>query len=65
MAMGGRRKLCQRIRTEIVPTETGVKVTQRSDDPATMAALQLHALEVSDLAERGMRSVHDAMMARN
>jgi len=52
------------IRTEIEPTETGVRVTQRSDDPATVAALQLHAAEVSDMALRGMRAVHEALMQR-
>ncbi|MFN3292773.1 MAG: hypothetical protein ACK4S2_06730 [Gemmobacter sp.] len=50
------------IRTGIVPTETGVRVTQRSDDAATVAALQTHAAEVSDMAARGMQSVHARMM---
>lgn len=50
------------IRTEIVPTETGVRVIQRSDDPATVAALQTHAAEVSDMASRGMQAVHERMM---
>lgn len=50
------------IRTEIVPTETGVRVTQRSDDAATVAALQTHAAEVSDLAAQGMQAVHARMM---
>ena len=52
------------IRTEIEATETGVRVTQRSDDPATVAALQTHAAEVSDMAARGMQAVHEAMMKR-
>lgn len=52
------------IRSEIEPTATGVKVTQRSDDPETVAALQRHAAEVSDLAARGMAAVHDSMMGR-
>jgi hypothetical protein len=52
------------IRTEIEPTETGVRVIQRSDDPATVAALQTHAAEVSDMAARGMQAVHEAMMKR-
>jgi hypothetical protein len=52
------------IRTEMTATETGIRVIQRSDDPATVVALQTHAAEVSDMAARGMQAVHDAMMKR-
>jgi hypothetical protein len=52
------------IRTEIEPTETGIRVVQRSGDPATVAALQTHAAEVSDMAARGMQAVHEQMMRR-
>lgn len=52
------------IRTEIEPTETGIRVVQRSGDPATVAALQTHAAEVSDMAARGMQAVHEQMMNR-
>jgi hypothetical protein len=52
------------IRTEIEPTETGIRVVQRSGDPATVAALQTHAAEVSDMAARGMQAVHEQMMSR-
>lgn len=50
------------IATEIETTETGVVVTQTSDDPEVVAALQLHAAEVSDMAARGMMAVHERMM---
>lgn len=51
-----------RISTQLEPTETGIVVIQTSDDPATAAALQTHAAEVSDMAARGMRPVHERMM---
>jgi hypothetical protein len=47
------------------PTETGIIVTQTSDDAETVAALQKHAAEVSDLATRGIVSAQEAMMARH
>lgn len=50
--------------TTIEPTDLGVAVVQTSDDPEMVAALQTHAAEVSDLAARGMESVHEAMMKR-
>ncbi|WP_417669548.1 hypothetical protein [Roseibium sp.] len=54
-----------RISTEIEATDTGVLVTQTSDDAEVVAALQTHAAEVSDMAARGMQAVHEAMMLRN
>jgi len=42
--------------------ENGVIVTQTSDNGDVVAALQKHASEVSDLAERGMVAVHEQMM---
>jgi hypothetical protein len=51
------------IETTLEPTANGIIVIQTSNDPETVAALQKHAAEVSDLAERGMASVHDAMMS--
>ncbi|WP_156209831.1 hypothetical protein [Pseudorhodobacter wandonensis] len=51
--------------TEMEPTETGIIVTQTSDDAETVAALQKHAAEVSDLAARGIVSAQEAMMARH
>jgi hypothetical protein len=52
------------IATDMDPTETGIIVTQTSDDAETVAALQKHAGEVSDLAARGIVSAQEAMMAR-
>ncbi|MDF1854683.1 hypothetical protein [Pseudooceanicola sp.] len=53
-----------RITTEIDVTDLGIVVVQTSDDPDVVAALQKHAGEVSDMANRGMAAVHDMMMAR-
>ncbi|MGI3184539.1 hypothetical protein [Nioella aestuarii] len=47
---------------EIEVTEMGIVVTQTSDDPELVAALQTHAAEVSDMAARGMQAVHERMM---
>lgn len=52
------------ISTEIETTDSGIWVTQTSDDPEVVAALQKHAGEVSDMAARGMQAVHEMMMAR-
>jgi hypothetical protein len=52
------------ITTEIDTTDDGIIVTQTSDDAETVAALQKHAAEVSDLAARGMQSVHESMSQR-
>jgi len=53
-----------RIATEIELTDKGIVVVQTSDDPEVVAALQTHAGEVSDMADRGMEAVHKAMMKR-
>jgi hypothetical protein len=45
-------------------TDAGIVVVQTSADPDLVAALHLHAAEVSDMAERGMAAVHDMMMQR-
>jgi hypothetical protein len=42
--------------------EKGVVVVQTSTDPTTVKALQDHAAEVSELAQRGMVAAHEAMM---
>jgi hypothetical protein len=52
------------IATEIEATETGIAVTQTSDDPEVVAALQRHASEVTDMVARGMQAVHDRMMVQ-
>jgi len=51
-----------KIRTGIESTVKGIVVVQTSSDPATVAALQQHAAEVSDMAARGMPAMRDAMM---
>lgn len=43
-----------KIRTTVETTEKGAVVTQVSDDPKVVAALQAHAVEVSELARDGM-----------
>ncbi|SNT19747.1 hypothetical protein [Antarctobacter heliothermus] len=52
------------ITTEIEITEAGIVVTQTSDVPELVDALQVHAAEVSDMAARGMAAVHEMMMRR-
>ena len=44
------------IETRIDVTDAGIVVVQTSDDPEIVAALQLHAGEVSDMADRGMQA---------
>ena len=53
------------IETDIDVTDEGIVVTQTSDDPELVAALQKHAAEVSAMAERGMEAVHEMMMGGN
>jgi hypothetical protein len=59
-----------KIKTKVETTDKGSIVTQTSSDAAVVAALQAHAVEVSDLAREGrvamMRSARAAMgmMAR-
>jgi len=50
------------LENEIEMSEAGIVVTQTSDDPELVAALHIHAAEVSDMAARGMQSVHERMM---
>ena len=51
-----------KIKTSYETTDKGVAVVQTSDDAATVAALQTHAAEVSDLVRGGMEALHTAMM---
>lgn len=53
-----------RIETEIDITDDGIVVVQTSDDPELVTAMQMHAAEVTDMANRGMRAVHEQMMQR-
>lgn len=55
----------QTITTDLNPTDLGIEVIQTSTDPDVVAALQAHAVEVSDLAARGMQAVHEQMMQRH
>ena len=52
------------IETDIEVTKTQIIVTQTSDDPEMVAALQTHAAEVTEMADRGMAAVHDRMMGQ-
>jgi hypothetical protein len=56
-------KNSDKIHTEIQQTANGVILTQTSDDTATVAALQAHAGEVSDLAREGMVALQRSVMA--
>jgi hypothetical protein len=51
-----------KIRTTVETTEKGVVVAQTSDDANTVANLQKHAAEVTDLVQGGANAVHTAMM---
>ena len=50
--------------TTYEPIDGGLIVTQTSDDPELVVALQTHAAEVSDMADRGMEAVHARMMRK-
>lgn len=52
------------INTQTEVTETGIIVTQTAQDPELIAALQTHAAEVTDMVDRGMMAVHEAMAKR-
>jgi len=51
-----------KIKTASETTEKGIIVVQTSTDASTAKALQDHAAEVTDLAQRGMVAAHEAMM---
>ena len=51
-----------KIESEIELTDAGIVVTQTSQDTELVAALQEHAAEVTDMADRGMEAVHEKMM---
>lgn len=54
-----------KIKTSYKTTEKGIIVVQTSTDPDTVAALQKHAGEVSDLVQGGMAALQTAMMQNN
>ena len=51
-----------KITTTVETTDKGIIVVQTSSDPATVAVLQQHASEVSDLVRDGMAALQTAMM---
>ncbi len=51
-----------RIKTTYETTDKGIVVTQTSADAGAVKALQDHAAEVTDLAQRGMIAAQEAMM---
>ena len=51
-----------KIKTAYETTEKGIVVVQTSTDATVVKALQDHAAEVSDFAQRGMVAAHEAMM---
>jgi hypothetical protein len=50
------------IDSEIEITDEGLVIVQTSNNPALVKALQVHAAEVSAMADRGMAAVHEMMM---
>ena len=50
------------ITTEIDITDEGIIVRQTAESPDLVEALQTHAAEVTDMADRGMAAVHERMM---
>ncbi|MEP0683363.1 MAG: hypothetical protein ABJC80_02215 [Tateyamaria sp.] len=50
------------IQSVVEMTDDGLVVIQTSENPELVAALQTHAAEVTDMADRGMAAVHDMMM---
>jgi hypothetical protein len=51
-----------KIKSTYEVTEKGIVVIQTSTDASVVKALQDHAAEVTDLAQRGMVAAHEAMM---
>ena len=51
------------IETSVEVTDHDVHVIQTSSISEVVALLQQHAAEVSEMSERGMRAVHERMMA--
>jgi hypothetical protein len=51
-----------KIKSEYELTDKGIIVVQTSTDASAVKALQDHAAEVTDLAQRGMVAMHEAMM---
>jgi len=52
------------MQSQIDVTDEGIVVVRTSTDPDVVAALHIQAAEISDMADRGMQAVHEAMMQR-
>jgi len=52
------------MQSQIDVTEKGIVVVRTSTDPDVVAALHIHAAEVSGMVDRGMQAVHEAMAQR-
>ena len=52
------------MQSQIDVTEEGIVVVRTSTDADVVAALHVHAAEVSDMTDRGMQAVHDVMARR-
>ena len=52
------------MQSQIDVTDEGIVVVRTTTDPDVVAALHIHAAEISDMADRGMQAVHEAMMQR-
>lgn len=50
------------IMSEVEVNDERLVVVQTSENPELVEALQVHAAEVTDMADRGMAAVHDMMM---
>jgi hypothetical protein len=61
-ALHGVLKNGTRINRVVQETATGVVVTETSADSTTVALLQAHAAEITDLVKRGMAAMHETMM---
>jgi hypothetical protein len=51
-----------KVQTTVELTRNGAVAVRKSKDPRIVAALQSHALEVSDLVKRGMEAMMESMM---
>lgn len=50
------------ILSDVSVEDEGLVVTQTSDNPKVVAAMQTHAAEVTAMVDRGMAAVHEMMM---
>jgi hypothetical protein len=50
--------------SDVSVEDDGLVVIQTSDNPEVVAAMQIHAAEVTAMVDRGMAAVHDMMMEK-